>query len=70
MTAPNPTGDPVPWDEYAWVATQHDVPAAPVLEVTDNPVLGRLYGPAGDLVSVVRARATVPFGPQPTGDTR
>lgn len=27
-----------------------------------NPEVGRLYGPAGELVSIIRERATVTFG--------
>lgn len=44
-----------------------DLPPAPILDVADNPEVGRLYGPAGHLALIVRARTTVPFGPQPTG---
>lgn len=48
----------------AWNDAQHQAPEAPILEVEENPEVGRLYGPTGDLMSIVRARATIPFGPQ------
>lgn len=41
---------------------QPDNPPAPDLVVAGNPEVGRLYGPDGSLLVIVRARATVPFG--------
>lgn len=61
----------MPWDdpvEEEWIDAQFAVPEAPMLEVEENPEVGRLYGPTGDLITIVRARATIPFGPQPRGD--
>lgn len=45
-----------------WANGQYDAPPAPTLDVEDNPEVGRLYGPTGDLISIVRVRAEVPFG--------
>lgn len=53
-------------DPYRWNEPTHhrqaNKPPAPSLETEANPVVGRILGPSGDLVKVVRARAEVPFG--------
>lgn len=52
-----------PWHPEQFVQDgQPDPPQAPLLACEENPEVGRLYGPDGSLVSIVRARATVPFG--------
>lgn len=45
-----------------WQDAQHQAPEAPALIVEENPEVGRLYGPAGELLAIVRARPAVPFG--------
>lgn len=58
--------DPYRWDESpegeAWQDGQHGVPDAPTLDVEENPEIGRIYGPDGALISVVRVRDEIPFG--------
>lgn len=39
----------------------------PVLEVTDNPVIGVIYGPDGAVLAEVLERPVRPFGFQPPG---
>lgn len=49
------------WDER-WPHRTSDDPDQPKLEVEENPVVGRILGPRGETIRVVRARATVLFG--------
>lgn len=57
---------PLRWDEpppaEVWTEGQHGIPDAPVLAVQENPEIGRLFGPNGELLSIVRARPVVSFG--------
>lgn len=51
------------WNPESFVQdAQPGIPPAPTLVEEENLEVGRLYGPDGSLLAIVRARATVPFG--------
>jgi hypothetical protein len=58
-------------DQYPWYEpTQHrsdTKPPSPSTVVDENPVVGRLLGPKGETIRVVRARPEQPFGFGPSG---
>jgi hypothetical protein len=49
-----------------WIWQEAPVPETPTVTVGDNPEVGRLYGPDGRLVRIVRARTERPVGFRPT----
>lgn len=50
-------------EDHAWEWRHGDAPAAEV-EMSDNPVLGVLLGPDGEVVSALLAREPIGYKPE------
>lgn len=49
----------MPW---VWKESQVDPPSTVQVDVADNPEVGRLLGPDGQLIKIIRAKPDHPIG--------